>query len=559
MPIAQRTATSGTAGIGAGFSVTLPTGTTTGDFILVAIANAGAPGPATPTGWTKSAQFSAGSAQSISIYSAQYSAGLTLSFTNANTLAAWCCNSYFQAGSTLGPDGVFGVAASSTSNNATMPTGAPVTGPAGDYEVLAYAWTSAATISGVAAGTAIDKTQANSTTISVALGRNTTASLGAGATPTAFSQTLSATNTRKTGVGILLKVLVYKNLTGSAGGSGSASGAISKILPIVYKNLTGSAAGRGQVGTAFLWGGGGQYGTAVWGATGVTVITGGPPPPGPKYITGTAAGTSTVSGEVTRQAGPKNIVGTAAGVATVTASLSRRRALTAASAGVASVSALLTRRRALGASAAGMSTTAGAVTARRSLTGTATGNTTAVGFVDKAGSVFKNLFGTSAGKATVAGQPTRRRALTALSAGVATTSLALGRKRALVALTAGVATVTALLTRRRALTALSAGRATVTALISRRRAVTGLSAGQATTTALIQKKRSLGTGLAVGQATTSGVIDKITIPLTSVIWVGDHFEQGVIGTLILWDTNQFQTDGEYAQVIWEDDVFKVYP
>lgn len=745
MPIAQRTATSGTAASSAGFSVTLPASTTTGDFLVVGITSATTTGPAAPTGWTRQYSASAGTAQCVSVYWAQYSAGLTLAFTNVAAISAWVCNSYWMASMPLAYD--THTAATNTGNNATLPTGAPTTGTvAGDFEVLIYGWTSSGTISGVAANSTIEITRANSTTCSVALGRNNNTNLNASTACVAFGQTLSASNTRKTGVGFLIKQVppvVYKDLTGLAAGQatvGPASGAVfsdtfnradgalggnwsgtatitsnqakqvgfgtvydtnstapgtanydvqadlspgalasggsigigimarysdtnnyyllwldqggtSMILyevvggaynainsgsytltnpitiklscqgtaikgyaggvqivsatngthtgagitglrafnpddtnltahrwdnfqilagggqtpieavpPTSYKDLTGSSAGRATIATAFVWGGGLLYAGpgAVWGATGVTIITGGPPPAGPKYITGTATGTSTATGLVTRQTGPKNVVGTAAGVATVSASLSRRRAIAASAAGVATVSALLSRRRALGASAAGIATTSGAVTARRSLTGTSAGRTTAAGFVDKAGSVFKNLFATANGTSTATGQVSRRRALVALSAGVATTSLALGRKRALTALSAGIATVSVSLSRRRALTALSAGRATVTALLTRRRILTGLTVGQATVSGLLTRAKPL-TGLSVGQASVSGAIDKITIPLTSVIWAGDHFEQGVVGTLVLWDANQFQTDGEHAQVIWEDDVFKVYP
>jgi hypothetical protein len=175
-----------------------------GDLLVVGVGNAGTTTAAAPTGWTKTGTYSAGTAQSVSVFWAPYAASLTLSFTNAASVAAWVCNAYTPTTGTVTLDGN-PVAASNTTNNTTMPTGAPTTGALpGDYEILFYAWTSGATISGVAAGSVIDATQANGTTISVALGHNTTTGLPPATGVTAFSQTLSANNTRKTGVGVLL-------------------------------------------------------------------------------------------------------------------------------------------------------------------------------------------------------------------------------------------------------------------------------------------------------------------------------------------------------------------
>lgn len=220
MTVSQRTATSGTATFGATFSVTLPTGTTTNDLIVVLVANGSTTGPEAPTGWTlfSGSPWSAGSSQSLSAYYAPYSASLTLSFVNPGTsVAAWICNAYFQAGGTIAIDGT-PVAASNTTSNTTLPTGAPTTSAiTDDYEILVYAWSSGATISAVASGSTIDRTQANGTSVSVALGHNNTTSLGASTATTAFSQTLSAANIRKTGVGILLRGASASRRLGSLG------------------------------------------------------------------------------------------------------------------------------------------------------------------------------------------------------------------------------------------------------------------------------------------------------------------------------------------------------
>ena len=55
-----------------------------------------------PTGWAQvGTTSSAGTGQSLSIYSAQYSAGLTLTFTNAASVAAWACQCYFATGAVV--------------------------------------------------------------------------------------------------------------------------------------------------------------------------------------------------------------------------------------------------------------------------------------------------------------------------------------------------------------------------------------------------------------------------------------------------------------------------
>ena len=111
------------------------------------------------------------------------------------------------------------VATINTTNNTTLPTGAPTTGPlAGDFEVLAYAHTAAPTVTTTATGSTIDLRAVNGTSCTAILGHNNTTSLGASTACAAFSHTLSANNNRKTGVGVLLRGVVYKDLTGAAPG-----------------------------------------------------------------------------------------------------------------------------------------------------------------------------------------------------------------------------------------------------------------------------------------------------------------------------------------------------
>lgn len=203
MAISLRTATFGTAASGAGFSVTLPTSTVAGDMLVVAVTNAGTAGPSAPTGWTLRYNASAGSGQFFSVYTATYSASLTLNFTNASSVAAWACDAYFEAGSVVYIDAV--TSAINATNNTTMasPTATATGNVAGDYVVLAYGWTSSATISTVATGSTIDRTQANGSSCSTALG-HANATLAANGASTAYSQTLSASNGRKSMVTLLL-------------------------------------------------------------------------------------------------------------------------------------------------------------------------------------------------------------------------------------------------------------------------------------------------------------------------------------------------------------------
>jgi len=217
LPIAQRTATSGTVASSAGFSITLPAGTAVGDIVVVVVGNAWiTSGPAAPSGWTRRYAASAGTGQFCCVYTAPYSAGLTLAFTNVGAIASWACNSYWQASTSIAYSSH--LAATNTANNTSVSTGQPVTTRAGSFEVLLYCWGSSGTIT-AGSGSTMEKTQANSTTISVSIGRNNTNPIGAAVTCTAFAPTLSATNRAKTGVGLVLEpVPVYKDLTGSAAG-----------------------------------------------------------------------------------------------------------------------------------------------------------------------------------------------------------------------------------------------------------------------------------------------------------------------------------------------------
>jgi len=205
--ITQRTATSSTTASGASTTITVPTGTVVGDVLILVIGNAGTAGPTVPRGWSSIYGVSAGTGQFCSVWWAVYSSATLLTFTNAASVNAWCCNSYSNAYVIRPIDR--SLASVSTTNNTTQPTGAPTTGVAAfDFNVLCYVWSSAATISTPAAGSTIERTQANGTSISAAIGRNNTTSLAANTTVTAFSQTLSGNNNRKTGVSVLLRVKI---------------------------------------------------------------------------------------------------------------------------------------------------------------------------------------------------------------------------------------------------------------------------------------------------------------------------------------------------------------
>ena len=216
MAISFRTPLSVTAASGAGFTMPTPASTAVGDFHVAVVTNAGTAGPAAPTGWTLSYGASAGSGQFCSVFTAPYSAGLTRAFTNAASAAVAVCGSYYEAGKTVELHTL--LAAVNTTNNTTLPTGAPTTGAAGMFEVLAYSHSAAPTVTTTATGSTVDLRAVNGTSCTSILGHNNTTSLGASTVCTAFSHTLSASNNRKTGVGILLKSGSYKNLTGTAAG-----------------------------------------------------------------------------------------------------------------------------------------------------------------------------------------------------------------------------------------------------------------------------------------------------------------------------------------------------
>ena len=258
MAISFRTPVSVTAASGAGFTMPVPAAVADGDFLVAVVTNAGTSGPAAPTGWTRPYSVSAGSGQCCSIFTATYSAGLTRAFTNAASAAVAVCGAYFEASRTVGLD-VTPVATVNTTNNTTLPTGAPTTGTlAGDFEVLAYSHTAAPTIATTATGSTIDLRAVNGTACTAILGHNNTTSLGASTACTAFSHTLSASNTRKTGVGILLRSVVYKALTGAAGGSSAPSGTLSKKVSLAGAAL-GEATASGTIDKIEPVGGTGEW------------------------------------------------------------------------------------------------------------------------------------------------------------------------------------------------------------------------------------------------------------------------------------------------------------
>lgn len=242
---AQHGNNTGTAAASAGFTVVFPTGTTTGDLVIVAVSNAGTAGPAAPTGWTlvTGSPFTTTST-SISLFIAPWSSGLTTSFTNAASVAAWACMSYIGMGWYTNAAGT-----ANNTNNTTLPTGAPTLGGgANEFEALFYGWNSGGTVATMAAGSRVDETQANSTTISVATGWNNTYPLTG--TPTAFSQTLSASTTRKVGVGINLVPPVASSaalsattsLTAVGNQSGVASASLSASTTLIETALVSTTA-----------------------------------------------------------------------------------------------------------------------------------------------------------------------------------------------------------------------------------------------------------------------------------------------------------------------------
>jgi hypothetical protein len=207
--IATRDITEGQAGTSP-WTIVLPPGTVVGDQLIVVHGSSNITPVAAPLGWTRDYQASA-AGHYCAVYSAIYSAGLTLTFpANISTISNWMCGAYYhQDGGRLQIGNLVGV--SKLAANTSLPTGAPTTGTsAGEYEVLAYGFAidsgAEATIT-PQSGSTIDHTycQSFAPNSSVALGHNNTVSLLASTTVTAFTQTLSTAATDTDGVGILLK------------------------------------------------------------------------------------------------------------------------------------------------------------------------------------------------------------------------------------------------------------------------------------------------------------------------------------------------------------------
>lgn len=211
--IALRDTSGGSASSSSTWTITLPTGTKNGDFLVLVLASANAAAaPAAPFGWTSNYTLPSGSGQNVAIYTAPYSAGLTLTFPayTGSIAPPWICGSYYhQDGTTLLQVGnVVGTAKSASST--TMPTGAPTTGASvGEYEVLAYGVSMPST-SGLtqASGSTIDNriTVGSLPADTAAIGHNQTISLPASTTVTAFNQTIASNSSDTIGIGILLQL-----------------------------------------------------------------------------------------------------------------------------------------------------------------------------------------------------------------------------------------------------------------------------------------------------------------------------------------------------------------
>lgn len=360
MPISFRTATSGTAASGAGFTVTAPVGTAFEDFIVVAVANAGTAGPAAPAGWDLRYQASAGSGQSLSIYTAPYRDAPSFAFTNAASLAAWICQAYYQNGTYVDYD--IHLNTNNTTNNTTLPTGAPTPSQDDSFEALIYAWTSAATIATPAANSTIVATRANGTSISTALGRNNNTSLPGGVITTAFSHTLSATNNRKTGVGLVLKIIP---IPGEIIGGGQADGTSTVEGALRAPRID-------VVGTA----------TAVGSANGTVRAS-------RSLGIRTSQGTTTVSVSLTRA---RSLTGATVGRATNTATIGRKRPVTASAAGTASTSTPnIYRKRAIVAVSGGVSSATGFILRKRAIVALSAGKgTTSTTILNKVKNLIVN-------------------------------------------------------------------------------------------------------------------------------------------------------------------------
>jgi Concanavalin A-like lectin/glucanases superfamily len=199
--ISVRTPTTGIAGSGAGFNITLPTGVAVNDLLVLVVGNANTTGPNAPTGWTKINTYSAGSTQSVTVFTAQYSVSLTLAFTNASSVACWTCGAYYAAGAYLTTYGAVNTNSTTNNNALPLPT-TTTTGTATDYEILAYCWASTGLLT-AASGQTKDSPDI-SNTVSVALTHNNTNPLPANTTTAAFATLISGTNNRKSAVALLL-------------------------------------------------------------------------------------------------------------------------------------------------------------------------------------------------------------------------------------------------------------------------------------------------------------------------------------------------------------------
>lgn len=249
----------------AAWVVTLPSGTTDGDFVVVALMSAGGT-PVTvpaPAGWTRFLTTITASSY-LAMYTAPFSASLTLTFAaaGASTTTPWVCSSYTPptAGQAIEVDGT-PVGVVTATSDATLLTGAPTTGSvAGDYEVLAYGIASSVAFAAVAAGSTIDRLQVIGPSLftSAIMGHNNTASLPATTTVTAFNHTLTSSYANKAGVGLLLRAVValsYRNLVGSAAGVATVSVTISRRRALSVSS-TGVATASGTVSKTTPGGGG---------------------------------------------------------------------------------------------------------------------------------------------------------------------------------------------------------------------------------------------------------------------------------------------------------------
>jgi hypothetical protein len=229
--IAVRDITWGQAGTSA-WTITLPFGTIIGDLLIVVHNSSNTTPIAAPAGWTRDYSHASAAGHYCAVYTAFYSAGLTLTFpANLSTISNWMCGSYYhQDGNPIQKGDI--VAFSKATQNTSLPTGAPTTGGnAGEYEVLAYGFnfdTGVTVTIAAASDSTIDRTMSwqwapNST---VALGHNNITSLPASTTVTAFNHTLSTNCTDSDGIGILLKPPTPpgpKDVSGSASGRAVAT------------------------------------------------------------------------------------------------------------------------------------------------------------------------------------------------------------------------------------------------------------------------------------------------------------------------------------------------